>query len=344
MDSSLTLRPGSSDGTLSIVKPGLLTLLAMTLASTIASAEEGSVEQAAFEAFEEASRLFEAEDYIEAAHRFEEAYRLSPSASVHYNIARSYELADEPGLAIEHYRAFLDARAGNQARRRQVQARVAALEQQVGWLDVTTDPTGAAVVVDGIARGTAPARVALAPGRHEVEARLDDASATEVVQVVQGDQEITVTIVREPPVEAEPEPPVDQPQPEFHPPGSDDRPAGGGRGIGRLHHAFFWSGLGLTLTSSILLVVYGVELLQKSEEYANLEEGDPREEELLEEGRTLESAVTALWIATGVLAGATVVVAVFTDWSRLRRRRPDAGDAALRLVPGPLSASILLTF
>ncbi len=87
-----------------------------------------------------------------------------------------------------------------------------------------------------------------------------------------------------------------------------------------MHHAFFWSGLGLTLASGVLLAVYGVELLDKSEEYNNLPDDDPREDELFDEGRTLEAVTTGLWISTGVLAGATILFAIFTDWGRLRRR------------------------
>ncbi len=141
----------------------LLLACVLTFSPREAAAEEAD-EQAAFEAFERGTRLFEAEDYFAAAELFEEAFRLAPRPSVHYNIARAYELAQEPGLAIQHYSEFLEARVGSPQRRRQVQRRLTHLESQIGWVVFDSRPQRVTILVDGRERGATPLRLALSRG------------------------------------------------------------------------------------------------------------------------------------------------------------------------------------
>ena len=65
-------------------------------------------------------------------------------------------------------------------------------------------------------------------------------------------------------------------------------------------------------------------MLAFSEEYNGLRNRDDltseelaRRDELFDSGPAWETATTGLWIATGVLAAATVLIAVFTDWNTL---------------------------
>lgn len=323
--------------------------LSVSLVPCIGTAEEQSeVERRAFEAFETGERLFEAEDYLAAASEFEEAYRLLPTDAVHYNIARCYELAQMPGPAVEHYRAFLEASAGNAARRRVVRQRLLQLERQVGWVILDTDPPLGRITIDNRDVGSAPVRLPLGVGAHQVEAQLGVATSSEEIFVEVGERELTLNLVSPEP-EPEPEPlAFESPSSGTDDPDGEDRRSrrGEGRGLGRLHHAIFWVSLGLTVGSSIALGAVGSQLLTKSEEYrdlpSELPDDDPQVVALLEEGRTLEMVTTALWISSGVLAGTTILLAIFTDWSALRRH--DDGGISWRINPGIGSFAFVLDF
>lgn len=309
--------------------------LAILVAAAPASAEQSEVERQAYEEFERASRFFAAEDYAAAAEHFEAAYRLVPSAAVHYNIARSYELAGVPDRAAEHYRAFLDARAGAPSRRRQVQARLDELAEGLGWVRVEADPEGVDLFVDDRPRGSAPATLALPPGRHVIA--VESGERTGSVEVdVQAGGETSVQVVAEEP--APPPPPVEPVEPEDV--GEEAHPGYGGgverfgepeerprrRGIGVLHHGWFWATLALALGSGGALAGVGTTMLDLSAEYEGLLAIPPAERSeaaqariavLVDEGPQWELATTALWTSTGVLAGAAILVAVFTDWGAL---------------------------
>ncbi len=319
--------------------------LIVLLNTSTAKAERGTdAEQRAYEAFERGERLFQAEDYLGAAEQFEEAFRLVPTAAVHYNIARSYELAGLPGLAIEHYQAFLEARAGSPRRQRLIRQRLARLRERVGWVVIDTHPPLARITIDGRDRGIAPVRVPLARGTHQVEAQLDVATTIEEITVEGGqdEQTITLTLVAPEPEPEEPETfePREAPSVEGERGGE---PTEERRGIGRLHHAVFWVGLGLTLGSGVALAIYGAELFEKSDLYESLPSGDPREDELYNEGVKLQTITTALWISTGVLAAVTGLIAIFTDWSALRPGR-SREPQSFRLDVGVGSVALTLSY
>jgi hypothetical protein len=313
-------------------------LAVLALPAAAVAEQRSEAERQAEQAFQRGTRLFEAEDFLGAAREFEEAYQISPIASVHFNIARSYELAEMPELAAQHYRAFLDARAGNPERRQTVRQRLDALSQGLGWVSVTTEPAGATLLLDGQERGISPATLAATPGRHTIDARREGQSATRTVDV--GDAELAVSLR----LAAEPDqtPRVSgddyEPRPDGHheeaPQPEGSTPAQGGEdhhGVRRLHHGFFWAGLGLSVASGIALGVVGARLIEAQDEYdavlRQVPRDEEREQELIDEGTALEVDTTALWIVTGVVVGATVLFAIFTDWGRLRRHRGDAAWA-----------------
>lgn len=324
-------------GTLMRMVRWLAFSLAVLALPAVAAAEQRSEgDRLAEQAFQRGTRLFEAEDFLGAAREFEAAYRISPIASVHYNIARSYELAEMPELAAQHYRAFLDARAGNPERRRIVRRRLDALSAGLGWVAVTTEPAGAILLVDGQEHGISPATLAVTPGQHTLEARLEDQSATRTIDAGESELAVALRLAAEP--EATPLASGGDGEPgetvgEGEPPPSGDTPPDveDRRGVRRLHHGFFWAGLGLSVASTVALGVVGAMLLDRQDEYdAALEMWPPDEvleQRLIEEGTALEAQTTALWIVTGVVVGATVLLAIFTDWGRLRRHRGEAAWA-----------------
>ena len=318
------------------------------------SAEQTETERRAFEEFEQARRLFDAEDYLAAARHFEAAQELVPSASVHYNIARSYELANDYEVAAQHYRAFLDARAGNTTRRRQVQERLDAITTNLRWIDVTTVPTGATISVDGRERGVSPATLAVTRRSHIVEAHLNGATASHEVEAGHNLARIILTLDQGP---TEPDNGTSQTGTSQNPPdGTTSTTSPGpqpdhppGRRLGRLHPLWFVVSAGLAVGSAVALAVVGSEFIAKDDEYQALINSPSRNEEVeaavREEGILLQQATTALWVTTGVLVLASVLVGVFTDWSvwasdRATARRP------FRLSPawGRGRASFVLSF
>ena len=138
--------------------------------------------------------------------------------------------------------------------------------------------------------------------------------------------ETSITIALEVPDPDEPDDPVVEDDPETF-----DEPEPDGEGIGRLHHGFFWGGLGGTVVSGVILAVVGVRLVGLRDDWDNLPADATEEEEaqLREDGETFEAATTAMWVVTGVFAAATVALGIFTDWSTLRRGGDD--DEASRL-------------
>jgi hypothetical protein len=56
----------------------------------------------------------------------------------------------------------------------------------VGHLDVRTDPPGAFVTIDGVARGTTPTVADLAPGEHAVMLTSERGWATQTVSIASG--------------------------------------------------------------------------------------------------------------------------------------------------------------
>ncbi len=294
-------------------------------------AEEGDAQRRAADAFTRATRYYEAEDYLAAAEAFEEANRHVPSSSVHFNIARSYELAELSDLAAQHYRAFLDGRAGNPQRRRQVQRRLDALQEGLGWVAVDTIPPGGMIRVANRDRGLAPLVLALPVGSHNIIAALDGFTARRAVEV--RDAEISITLRLQPDEPYEPELFEGTVSREHIDDDSNtEAPTfdGGSRGT---HHGLFWASLGLTVGSGVVLAIVGVKLVELEAEYELRNNGDAGVEELADlrsQGESYERATTALWITTGGFAAVTILLAILTDWSALRRSDSSDGSSLRR--------------
>jgi len=110
--------------------------------------------------------------YREAIAEFQTAYRIKPSAVLHYNIGQAYEKLGDIPAALNSYNEYLheDPKAANrvtvQRAMANLQGRLAASGVQM--LYVTSDPTDAEVWVDGQMRGRSPFNAALAQGHHVV--------------------------------------------------------------------------------------------------------------------------------------------------------------------------------
>ena len=127
--------------------------------------------------FDEGARLYHAAKYREAIARFEAAYRLKPHGAIHFNVAQCRERLGEWPAALRSYQDYL--RELPEARdRAAVRASIGRIEQRlaaagVQGLLVYSDPPGAAVRLDGKARGRTPFHITLPPGAYRVALALD---------------------------------------------------------------------------------------------------------------------------------------------------------------------------
>jgi len=176
--------------------------------------------QRAREAYERGRTAFQAGSFREALSAFQEAYDTKPHPTVLVSIAECQERLGQLPQAVTTLEQYL--RESPQARdRAQVEEKIAAIRARPATLVISSEPPGAAIVVDGEGTGkVTPADVEVAPGDHTVKLTLSGYRDAE--------EQVTVTFAerREMPVgleeanardtgmeeEGEPEPEPEQPR------------------------------------------------------------------------------------------------------------------------------------
>jgi len=151
---------------------GLSIVLALCLASGICRAET-SDPSAAEALFRAGRKSFEAGDYASALARFQEAYRLDPTAGTLLNQAICEEKLGRLASAWQSYRKVLEMLPASDERVRMTVSSVHALEKRLSWVTIRLAPV--APKNTRIHRGSveltaASLDVALPfdPGRHEL--------------------------------------------------------------------------------------------------------------------------------------------------------------------------------
>jgi tetratricopeptide (TPR) repeat protein len=112
--------------------------------------------------------------FSDAAHEFEEAYRLSHRAALLYNMAMAYDKANDYARSLDCYGRFLSARPDDASfnDRPFAEERVQRLRGLVGRLSLYASVDGSSVRVDGRQVGTTPLQpstLLVNPGQHTVE-------------------------------------------------------------------------------------------------------------------------------------------------------------------------------
>jgi len=123
--------------------------------------------------FELGAEAYQAGDFRAAVEHFLTSNRLSPNANVTHNIARAYERLSRYPEAYRYYQQALVSATRPEAKE-QIQQALLALEEWVVTIDVATEPTSATIYVDRVelgARGEAPRRFGLAPGKYRIIAK-----------------------------------------------------------------------------------------------------------------------------------------------------------------------------
>lgn len=136
---------------------------------------------------------YEANDHRGALEAFQEAYRLAPHPNVRVNMANCYEQLNRPLEAFHHFERFLvEAETPSRQQRREVEAALTRLRQQVGEVRFAIAPDGAQVTIDAAETRLSPILdpVRLTAGTHHVEVRMDGyRTARREIQVVGGQAE-----------------------------------------------------------------------------------------------------------------------------------------------------------
>lgn len=160
-------------------RPFLLacTLAALSLGVVSIPGEARADDAAVAEAqarFDEGLALADAGKNEEARLKFQQAVAVLKAPAVLYNLARVEQLTGRELEALEHYRLFLRAAANDpkvtDAMREKTKGYIAELSKKAGQIDIDAPPE-ARISIDGKPLEEHPREpVAVAPGRHVVEA------------------------------------------------------------------------------------------------------------------------------------------------------------------------------
>lgn len=269
-------------------------------ASDASSGEDPAVEQARQHFREGLDRTAEGR-LVEALAAFQEAYDLSPSYRILYNIGQvSRHVGDAPRSLRAFERYLADGGAEIEpARRAEVEAEIAALRPQVGTLRVKVG-AGAAVLLDGERIGEAPLEdpIYVRPGARRLRAERPGQPPAETTIEVAAGQSADVELA----LPAPPRAPV-PPQPRTPPrtPPAPQPPPDQGRSP-------LWIGWAATGALAAGAVVTGALALVSAGQlddarYAGPDRRPPADSEV----SAIGARVDALAVATDVLLGATAV-------------------------------------
>jgi tetratricopeptide (TPR) repeat protein len=154
--------------TRALVVPALLLALAATARADDGGTGENDVELAKAH-FNTGQIDYDKGRFVEAAHEFEEAYRLSGRTLLLYNMGKSYDGASDFARALDAYRRFMAASPPS-ADRKFAEGRVQLLGTLVGHVTITHAVAGSSVILDDTAIGKAPLpALTVNPGHHAIE-------------------------------------------------------------------------------------------------------------------------------------------------------------------------------
>jgi hypothetical protein len=166
----------------------VLILAALAIAPA-AYADDGEREAEAERLYADGQKAAQAERWTEARDRFREAFALTPHAQIAVQLGRAELSLGESASAAEHLAFFLRTATDASASDRQtVQAMLDRARAKVAAVEVTVEPSGAEVRVEGREVGTAPLAdpVFVEPGTRDVEAFGRGGSARATIEAAAG--------------------------------------------------------------------------------------------------------------------------------------------------------------
>lgn len=170
-------------------------LVCLAVLGGVARAQPTAEDKAeAKQAFQRAEAAERRKDWRTAIDEYQRAYDRVPHADVLFNIALNFERIEEYRDAVTYYRRYLDEKPDAQDRAR-VEALIDKLRVRPGRVTITSEPTGAAVTIDGRRAGVTPLEVPLA-GAHRIELAGDGAAAARDVTVEYGEPQAVHVALR----------------------------------------------------------------------------------------------------------------------------------------------------
>ena len=175
-----------------------------SLVAPAAADDSAATKREADRHFKTGVKLFEEAKYSEALAEFEQAYALASHPLVLYNLAATHRALSQYAQAVDFYNRFLAEGKGvvKPAQLARGERELADVLRLIARVDVTTDPEGATVSVDGRAIGPSPLGqpLILGPGDHVVSAALEGHQAAErSFRVAAGDTlAVALTLARTP--------------------------------------------------------------------------------------------------------------------------------------------------
>ncbi len=159
------------------MKAALLSLAVVAaLVAPAAADDSAATKREADRHFKTGVKLFDESKYSEALAEFEQAYALASHPLVLYNLAATHRALSQYAQAVDFYNRFLSEGKGvvKPAQLAKGERELADVLRLIARVDVTTEPSGATVSVDGREIGPTPLGqpLILGPGDHVVGATL----------------------------------------------------------------------------------------------------------------------------------------------------------------------------
>ncbi len=268
------------------------------------SAEEKEIISRAKTFFARGEMLFRTGNYLEAAEAFKMAYETSPYHAVTGNIAICYDKAGMWPLAVTYYRIFL-ADSSTEAQHGSKRERLNELEQRVGELEIECAEPGCQIRVDGAIRGEAPIKVVLLPGRHRIEALVDENLLVSEETEVKARHTSKIELKVEPPESVQEKPVANPEQTAID---HEDSPVLG---------PGFWASASLTGASGVSLLIFGLLAVDAQDKY---KASDWMDRDAKQKGEQYMLTTNIMIGLTAAAAVATVVFGIY-DFRDAKRHR-----------------------
>jgi hypothetical protein len=301
---------------------GILTFLALAGTASIASAE--NAKEVAKERFEKGVSLFKQGDYDAALVEFKAAYKAEPHYAVRYNI----------GICLfklhRYLKAYLELEAYLQeggdevpdGKRAEVGIILDELEALTGTLKINCNVEDADLYIDGFSAASWIARLDV--GEHTVEIEAPGYKPYKKIIEVPGGQAtvVEVNLVPKSLDVTGKEEEVGKGEQKKEP--TDEKDGEDGDEKTKLPMAPFIGMAGLTGALAIVASITGGLVISKDRRFSKLTPEEDGYESIQKSGRSLALATDILWGLAGASAIATIVLAIFTDFSRKEARSSKA--------------------
>ena len=151
-----------------IVVTGCLLTASSVWAQTAKAQPNEEAKKRARTAYGRGQELYKAEKYQEAEASFLEAFESVPNPVVLLSIGETQKKLGRPADAVATFERYLEMRP-EAVDRPEIEKKISELRATPATLVVTSDPSGAAIRVDGTETGkVTPAEIELAPGQHKI--------------------------------------------------------------------------------------------------------------------------------------------------------------------------------